>query len=174
MHEVYVSLGGNQGDPISCFMMTLRHFQNLGHIRGYSGIYQTEPQGGPVQPDYFNAVFSFTTDRTCHEVLREAQQCERACKRVRTMRFGPRTLDVDILLYDDLIMDSENLVLPHPRMHLRRFVLEPLSEIAPGIVVPGKGNVTALIPGVLGQRVTRIRDWEPEILDNMKSTPHHP
>ncbi|MCL4494338.1 MAG: 2-amino-4-hydroxy-6-hydroxymethyldihydropteridine diphosphokinase [Firmicutes bacterium] len=163
MPDVYVSLGGNQGDPLTCFMSTLRNFQALGRVHRCAGIYQTEPQGGPPQPDYLNTVFWMTTHASCYDILRQALRCERQCGRVRTVRFGPRTLDVDILLYDGLLVESEELVLPHPRMHLRRFVLEPLYEIAPEIVIPGKGEVRALLQSVSVQRVTRIQDWDPEL-----------
>ncbi|MCL4318754.1 MAG: 2-amino-4-hydroxy-6-hydroxymethyldihydropteridine diphosphokinase [Firmicutes bacterium] len=169
MHDVYISLGGNQGDPLSCFVMTLRHFQHLGIIRRCSGIYQTEPQGGPLQSDYLNAVFLLSTDKTCDDVLRQAWISEKLCGRVRTVRFGPRSLDVDILLYDDLVLETENLLLPHPRMHLRRFVLEPLEEISPKILIPGKGDVRTLLQGIRGQRVTRVKDWKPELLESTAS-----
>ncbi len=159
MHDVYVALGGNLGDPLACFAMVVKQFQEVGMIRRCSGIYLTAPQGGPAQPDYLNAVFSLETMQSGEDLLHLGLAAEQACGRLRTVPWGPRPLDVDLLLYDDRIIKTPDLILPHPRMHLRRFVLEPLREIAPIIYIPGRGFVESLLRQVASQRVTRLHDW---------------
>lgn len=159
MHNVFLALGGNQGDPLQCFMLAHETFSQMGTIKRCSGIYQTAPQGGPPQPDYLNAVLWLETSWSCEEILMRALQTEHRCGRVRSERFGPRTLDIDILLYDDAIIERENLIIPHPRLHLRRFVLEPLQEIAPNLVIPAMGPVQSLLQHVITQRVIRVQDW---------------
>lgn len=132
--RAFVGLGSNMGD-------------REGHLRGavadlpevvaVSSVYETEPVGGPAgQGQYLNLVVELFTERTPRQLLEVAQGLEAAAGRVRVPdeRFGPRTLDVDILLVEGLTVDEPDLVVPHPRMHQRRFVLEPLAELAPELV----------------------------------------
>ena len=109
-----------------------------------SRVYETDPVG-PPQPDYLNAVLEIETSLPPARLLEEAQLVERELGRVRTERWGPRTIDIDLLTYGDERIDQPDLQIPHPRMHERAFVLEPLAEVAPGLEVPGMGAVEALL-----------------------------
>src|SRR5262249_9763271 len=111
------------------------------NVTQISSIYETEPVGGPPdQPDFLNAVVEVETDLSPEELLDELQAIERELGRVRGERHGPRTLDLDLLLYGNVVQDQPGLTLPHPRMHERGFVLEPLAEIAPDAVHPRLGR----------------------------------
>ena len=102
-----------------------------------SPVYETEPVGGPPgQEEYLNLVAELATDLSGPELLALARRLEEAAGRVRTVKDGPRTLDVDILLVGDLVIDEPELVVPHPRMWQRRFVVEPLADLAPELVPP--------------------------------------
>jgi 2-amino-4-hydroxy-6-hydroxymethyldihydropteridine diphosphokinase len=102
-----------------------------------SPLYRTAPVGGPPgQDDYLNIVVELETGRTPRELLALAHRLESAAGRVRTVRHGPRTLDVDVLLVGDLVVDEPDLVVPHPRLWERRFVVEPLADLAPDLVTP--------------------------------------
>jgi 2-amino-4-hydroxy-6-hydroxymethyldihydropteridine diphosphokinase len=125
-------------------------------VRRCSSLYRTAPVGEPDQPDFINAVVQIETALDPLEVLDALLAIERRHGRVRSRRNAPRTLDLDLLLYDDRTIDTPGLQLPHPRMHERAFVLLPLAEIAPDASIPGRGPVAALLPGVAGQRVVRV------------------
>ncbi len=100
-----------------------------------SDVYETEPVGGPPdQEQYLNLVAELDTERSARQLLALAHRLEGAAGRVRTVRNGPRTLDVDVLLVGDLVLDEPDLVVPHPRMWERRFVVEPLADLAPDLV----------------------------------------
>jgi 2-amino-4-hydroxy-6-hydroxymethyldihydropteridine diphosphokinase len=103
-------------------------------VVGVSSVYETAPVGGPAQDDYLNAVVAIETDLGPHALLDLAHRCEDEAGRVRTTRWGPRTLDVDVLLYDDVTLTEPELTIPHPRMWDRGFVLAPLQELAPELV----------------------------------------
>jgi 2-amino-4-hydroxy-6-hydroxymethyldihydropteridine diphosphokinase len=100
-------------------------------VVGVSPVYETAPVGGPEQPDFLNAVVAVDTTRTAHELLALAQSIEAAAARVRTVHWGPRTLDVDVLLVGDERIDDPDLVVPHPRMAERAFVVVPLADLDP-------------------------------------------
>ncbi len=106
-----------------------------------SPVYETVPVGGPAQDDYLNAVVAIDTDLDPWQLLAVAHACEEHARRVRAERFGPRTLDVDILLFDDVEMDDPALTIPHPRMWERDFVLAPLRDVAPDLVA-GRGEAS--------------------------------
>ena len=99
-----------------------------------SPVYETDPVGGPEQGAFLNCVVELDTERTPHELLALCQQLEQEAERVRIERWGPRTLDVDVLLVGDLTVDDPDLEVPHPRMFQRRFVLAPLADLAPELV----------------------------------------
>jgi 2-amino-4-hydroxy-6-hydroxymethyldihydropteridine diphosphokinase len=101
-----------------------------------SPVYVTEPVGGPEQPDFFNAVVAIETDLSARELLELAQRLESDAHRVRHEHWGPRTLDVDVLIVGDTRIDEPDLVVPHPRMWERGFVLAPLADVAPELVDP--------------------------------------
>ncbi len=108
----------------------------LGNVIAVSSLYETEPVGYLDQPPFLNAVAAIETTLTPTDVVRRLLSIERAMGRRRTFRNAPRTLDLDLLLYGDTILDTAEVVLPHPRMHERGFVLIPLAEIAPAVVHP--------------------------------------
>lgn len=138
-HTVYVALGSNLGDRSATMRDALRALDGTAGVRlgQVSEIRQTSPVGGPAgQDDYLNAVARAATSMMPDDLLDAIQEIENRFERVRLERWGPRTLDLDLLLYDDAVIDTERLVVPHPRMHERRFVLEPLCEIAPDVVHP--------------------------------------
>ena len=122
-----------------------------------SGVYETAPVGGPEQPDYLNAVLVADTTLPAAALLRRCQQAEAAFHRVREVVWGPRTLDVDIIVYGDVVSDDPALTLPHPRASQRAFVLAPWLEADPGAVIPGQGPVPGLLARA-GRTGLRRRD----------------
>ena len=133
--RAFLGLGSNMGDR-------RRHLADavasLPDVVAVSPVYETEPVGGPEgQGPYLNLVVELDTDHTPHELLALAGRLEAAAGRERTVRHGPRTLDVDVLLVGDLVVDDDVLTVPHPRMRERAFVLAPLADLAPELVEPG-------------------------------------
>jgi 2-amino-4-hydroxy-6-hydroxymethyldihydropteridine diphosphokinase len=117
-------------------------------------VYETAPVGGPPQELYMNAVVALDTTLSPRDLLALAQRIENRAHRVRNARWGPRTLDVDVLLYDDLELDDPDLTIPHPRMWARGFVLAPLRDVAPGLVDAGRAW-----EGVRATEVTLRPPW---------------
>jgi len=134
----YLGLGSNMGDKrdnIEKSIMLLS--QNPGiEIVLSSKFYETAPVGLKDQPDYINAAIKINTNLNPHDLLAVCLGIEKELLRVRTIRWGPRTIDIDILIYDDLILNEVDLVLPHPLMHEREFVLSPMMDIAPSLIHP--------------------------------------
>jgi 2-amino-4-hydroxy-6-hydroxymethyldihydropteridine diphosphokinase len=151
----YIALGSNLGDRreyLDRALDLLRRRPDL-TVEKVSRYIETTPVGGPAgQGDFLNAVATIRTSLAPHELLRILLETENALGRVRSERFGPRTLDLDLLLYGELVVDDATLTLPHPRMHERPFVLEPLAEIAPEAVHPLLGETAA----VLRNRLQRL------------------
>jgi 2-amino-4-hydroxy-6-hydroxymethyldihydropteridine diphosphokinase len=135
----YLSLGSNVGDRLENLREAMRLFCGAGiTLRRTSSVYETEPMDNTNQGWFLNCVAEVSTTLEPVALLRKLQQIEMELGRERmTTPKGPRTLDIDILLYGDLVCASNDLTLPHPRMLERRFVLEPLNEIAPALVIPG-------------------------------------
>ena len=133
MAQVFLGLGSNLGDRASTISKAIQELSALPDttVVRSSNLYETEPWGNYDQPAFLNAVIEIATQMEPHELLRNALAIEARLGRVREERWGPRTIDIDILLYDNLVMDDPTLTIPHPRMHERRFVLVPLLEIAP-------------------------------------------
>lgn len=132
--KAYLGLGSNLGDRWAHLRGAL---SGLDEVTGVSPVYETEPVGGPAgQGPYLNMVVELDTDRSPWELLELARRLEEAAGRVRTERHGPRTLDVDVLLVGDLVVEDPDLVVPHPRLWERRFVLAPLADLAPDLVPP--------------------------------------
>jgi len=149
--RAYVGLGANLGDR----ERTLREAVDaLGaeegiEVAAVSTLRETDPVGAGVQPRFLNGVAALETSLGARELLDRLLAVEQRFGRVRVPgEHGPRTLDLDLLLYGDETIDEPGLALPHPRMHERRFVLEPLAELAPGLVVSGRGTVESLLAGV--------------------------
>ena len=138
MATVYLSLGSNKGDRSQYIARAMEALGAHGvSVRRKSSLYETEPVGGPPGQDrYLNVVVELDSELTPRELLQVAHGLEERAGRVRTVRNGPRTLDVDVLLVGDLVMDEPDLVVPHPRMWERRFVVAPLSDLAPELVSP--------------------------------------
>ena len=145
--RAFLGLGANLGDRRAALRRAVSALPDLVAV---SRLYETEPVGGPPgQPAYLNVVVELDTGRSPRQLLELARALERDAARERTVRHGPRTLDVDVLLVGDLSVDEEDLVVPHPRMWERRFVLAPLADLAPELVGPdllarAGGSVVAL------------------------------
>ena len=137
MARVFIGLGSNLGDRQGNLREALRRLAEVDgvEVAAVSSFHKTAAVG-PPQPDYLNAAAELATDLEPLDLLRRLQQIENDLGRVRTVKWGPRTVDLDLLLYDDRVIDTPDLKTPHPRMHEREFVLAPLSEIAPDVVVP--------------------------------------
>jgi 2-amino-4-hydroxy-6-hydroxymethyldihydropteridine diphosphokinase len=132
--RVFLGLGGNLGEPLNLFVKARQRLQahpQIDQLKS-SALYRTPPVGGPKgQPDYLNAVLEFQTELRAEELLVFCQTLEHEAGRVREVHWGPRTLDIDVLFYADAVFNQTELTLPHPQLHLRRFVLEPLKDLAP-------------------------------------------
>lgn len=136
VHEVLLGLGANVGEPLHQLARAVEAIAKAMRIEAVSSVYRSEPVGFAEQPDFYNVVVRGTTGLTPRELLRAAQAVEDALGRRRTFANAPRTIDVDLLAYGDTVMRTEALTLPHPRLHLRGFVLHPLTEVAPQWVHP--------------------------------------
>jgi 2-amino-4-hydroxy-6-hydroxymethyldihydropteridine diphosphokinase len=130
-----VALGSNLGDREGHLRFAI---DSLPGVERLSQVFETDPVGGPEgQPPYLNMVVQLRTELDPHALLRRCQEIEAAALRDRTIHWGPRTLDIDLLFYDDLVIRDEELTLPHPRLGERRFVLEPLAEVDSSRLPPG-------------------------------------
>ncbi|MDO4297145.1 MAG: 2-amino-4-hydroxy-6-hydroxymethyldihydropteridine diphosphokinase [Lachnospiraceae bacterium] len=132
-HTAYIALGSNMGDKKAYLDGAVKAISEIEgcELLRISDYICTAPYGGVEQDDFLNACLSLRTLLTPHELLGRLHEIEQAAKRERLIHWGPRTLDLDILMYDDLVMDTEDLIIPHIEMHLRDFVLKPLAQIAP-------------------------------------------
>jgi 2-amino-4-hydroxy-6-hydroxymethyldihydropteridine diphosphokinase len=155
---VYISLGSNVGDRASNLRAAIERLDEAGSVKATSGFYETEPVELRDQPWFLNCVVALDTSFGPAELLKKILAIEQEMGRVRTRDKGPRSIDIDILLFDDKIVEERGLRIPHPAMHQRRFVLEPLAEIAPEAVHPQlrktAGELLATLPA--GQAVRRL------------------
>ena len=142
MPLAYVGLGSNLGDRRGLIREALRRLSRIDgvRVRKRSRIIETDPVGVTDQPRFLNAVAEVETVIEPAPLLRKMRRVERDLGRVRHARWGPRTIDLDLLMWGDRAMSTRSLTLPHPRMAERRFVLEPLAELCPGRRVPGTGR----------------------------------
>lgn len=151
IRPAFIGLGANLGDPAGQIERALDAIANLPRttLVMRSALYVSRPMGPADQPDYVNAAAQVDTGLSAPELLTELLAIERRQGRQRcaNQRNGPRTLDLDLLLYEDLVCDDPALTLPHPGAHERDFVLVPLAEIAPQLVIPGRGRISELLPG---------------------------
>jgi 2-amino-4-hydroxy-6-hydroxymethyldihydropteridine diphosphokinase len=142
----YIGLGSNLGNRQEYLDRAIQAFQDHADlsVRQVSSYYETDPEGGPPgQPNFINAVAEIETDLEPQELMDQLLDIERELGRVRREKYDPRTIDLDLLLYDDSIVDEPDLKIPHPRMHERGFVLEPMAEIGPNVVHPVLGDTMA-------------------------------
>ena len=153
----YIGLGANLGDPQEALREAIEALAALpgSVLRASSSIYRTAPIDA-IGPDFLNAVVQLDTRLAPHVLLAALQQIEQVHGRERPYRNAPRTLDLDLLLYGDQVIDTPTLTVPHPRLHERAFVLRPLVEIAPALSIPGRGPVADLLAPLAGQRIDRL------------------
>ncbi len=138
MKDVILSIGSNLGNRIEFLKSSIKNLEILKDvvIVKVSDVYKTEPIGVSKQSNYFNSIVYLKTDLSPNDLLSEINEIEKMYKRERIIKWGPRTLDIDIIDYDNKIINTEQLTLPHPRMHKRRFVLIPMTEIDPYYIHP--------------------------------------
>lgn len=156
-----VALGSNLGNRLETLQGAVDALEDTPgvRVRAVSAVFETEGVGGPDdQPAYFNAVLVLRTTLPPQSLLERANAVEDAFGRVRTVRWGPRTLDVDILAYEGVLLDAPELTLPHPRAHERAFVLAPWLDADPAAELPGHGPVAALLESVGAAGVKRRDD----------------
>lgn len=154
----YVALGANLGDPtktISAAIHALTEIPATSLARA-SSLYRTAPVGLKNQPDFINAVALLQTTLTPHQLLAALFNIEARFGRLRGTANAARTLDLDLLLHGDSLLDDEQLTLPHPRMHQRAFVLVPLLELATDCRIPGQGWASELLDACRDQRIVRV------------------
>lgn len=161
--RAYLGLGGNLGDPVAAMAAALTALDLHPSVKvvAVSSLYRTPPWGVTEQPDFVNAVAAVETSLSPRELLDLCLAAERALKRVRDERWGPRVIDIDILLFDDSEIEEEGLHIPHPRMTQRAFVLAPLAEISPELAIEGE-TVTAHLSRSDRAGIVRLdggRDW---------------
>jgi 2-amino-4-hydroxy-6-hydroxymethyldihydropteridine diphosphokinase len=154
----YVGLGSNLGHPREQVLAALAALERLPDTRltARSSLYRSAPLGYDAQPDFVNAVAQLDTGLAPERLLAELQSIEARHARRRSFRDAPRTLDLDLLLYGDNVIDTPALAVPHPRMHERAFVLAPIAEIDPVTAIPGHGRATELLARCSTQRVERL------------------
>ncbi len=156
--RAYLGLGSNQGDRVTLLNDALARLAGSGRVRvtKRSSLYETAPVGMTEQPGFLNLVAEVETDLDPQDLLELVLVVERSLGRVRTQRWGPRTVDIDILLYGDVRVDTPILAIPHPEMTRRRFVLEPLLEIAPDAALPDGRRLATFLPEVRDQEVQKV------------------
>lgn len=136
---IYIALGANIGERANQLSAAIKEMENVGlTVTKQSSVYETAPVGYTEQPSFYNMVVEVTSSLSAEEVLNQLQRIERELGRERLFKNGPRTIDLDILLYNGEDIQSKHLSVPHPRMHERAFVLVPLAEIAPQVEVDGR------------------------------------
>ncbi len=157
---VVLALGSNLGDRLANLqggVDALCAEPGLDDV-AVSPVYQTAPVGGPEQPDYLNAVLTASTSLPARVMLDRARAAEAALRRTRGERWGPRTLDVDVIAYGDQISADPELTLPHPRAYQRAFVLAPWHDLDPDAQIPGRGRVADLLVATGTDGLRRLRD----------------
>lgn len=158
LHIAFIGLGSNLAGPVAQVSQALEALDRLPQTRllKQSSLYRSAPVGYLDQPDFINAVAQVETALAPHALLDALLALEQTCGRTRDFKDAPRTLDLDVLLYDDLQHHEHGLTLPHPQMHRRAFVLRPLLEIAPDCIIPGIGAAAEALPACAGQELERL------------------
>lgn len=157
-HRAFIALGSNLQDPAAQVSSALREIAELPGTKllRHSSLYHTAPVGYDNQPDFINAAAEVSTTLQPLALLRALLVLEARHGRERPFANAPRVLDLDLLIYDDQVMQTPELTLPHPRLHERGFVLFPLAEIAPDLDIPGKGRVSDLISACQDQGMKKM------------------
>lgn len=157
-HRAYIALGSNLAQPIQQIRTALSTLARLPGttLERQSSLYRSAPVECDTGPEFINAVAEVQTELSAPDLLQSLLNIERDQGRLRSVRNAPRTLDLDLLLYDDLTFHESGLTLPHPRLHQRAFVLLPLLEIAPDCVLPGKGPAADWLAAVQAQSIARL------------------
>lgn len=158
MNTVYIALGANLGDPVATLTALLERLQDAPELLGIecSSFYRSAPMGPQDQPDYVNAVLRAQTELAPLALLDFLQQLENEFGRVRSRRWGARTLDLDLLLFANQELQHPRLTVPHPGLRERDFVLVPLYEIEPHLVLPNGLSISALLRGLPSHDLVKI------------------
>ncbi|MCX6451271.1 MAG: 2-amino-4-hydroxy-6-hydroxymethyldihydropteridine diphosphokinase [Actinobacteria bacterium] len=143
--KVVIALGSNLGNREENIELAVAELNKIIDVTHLSTLYETDPVGGPQQPDYLNAVLIGESELAPQELLKAALSIESKLGRVREVRWGARTIDIDLIVFGELLISSPELEIPHPRAHQRAFVLEPWLEIDPSAQIPGYGSVAQLL-----------------------------
>ena len=157
-HICFIGLGSNLGEPSGQLRLAISDLDQLPDTRvlASSAFYRSAPIGYLDQPDFVNAVVKIRTSLSPRQLLSAMLGIERKHGRERTFCNAPRTLDLDVLLYDDIELHEPGLAIPHPQMHRRAFVLQPLLEIAPDCMIPSVGSVRQALQGCLDQVLEKL------------------
>ncbi len=159
MNNIFIALGSNLKNPkkqIKNGILSIKKINGV-KILKKSHLYKTPPVGILNQPNFINAVVKISSDLNPQELLDELLNIENIAGRIRDKKNGPRILDLDILLFNDFILNKDNLTIPHPRMHERLFVLIPLKDIDKNIVIPNQGTIKDIINKLAPEKINRIK-----------------
>ena len=154
----FIALGANLGDPVRTVTAAIAALRTLPDTEflAASSLYRTAPVGLRHQPDFINAVVELVAVPPAPALLQSLFEIEGRFGRQRSVKNAPRTLDLDLLLYGDEVSDDPELTLPHPRLHERAFVLAPLADIAPQLLIPGRGYVADLLVQCADQQIEKL------------------
>jgi 2-amino-4-hydroxy-6-hydroxymethyldihydropteridine diphosphokinase len=158
LHRAFLGLGTNLGDRAANIGAALQRLAKLGTMAAVSSLYETEPWGITEQPKFLNAACLLLTTLSPHDLLPAVKRIEQAMGRAPTVRNGPRLIDIDILFYDDVILATPGLTIPHAGLHTRSFVLRPLLEIAPDVVHPVFKRTVRELADALGDQQQGARE----------------
>lgn len=151
MNITYIGIGSNLESPLTQVNHAVAAITRIGHVNARSSWYESVAIGPGEQPNYINGVICLETILDPDNLLQALQNIENAQGRVRNIRWGARTLDLDILLFNNILLDTDQLTIPHPRMLERHFVIYPLYEIAPTLLLPNKQSIAEIISGLSSQ-----------------------
>lgn len=146
METVYISIGSNLGDRVQNSIRAIEGISEFAEVTAVSSFYETDPVGNEDQPPFINSVVEIKTDLSPHRLLQKLHSLEKKLGRLREIKWGPRTIDLDVIFYGNLTIKDSDLIIPHPEAHKRRFVLEPMEEIAPKRIHPSlKQSISELL-----------------------------